>query len=248
MSKILNLQSTQQTAPTNAVQDEFIGSLPILEDSPAHSPFLGRVMEYGTRLTKKVNRRRGQARSMNSLAVLSAEPHVSYVARYKRSTGNVYDVDIGGFARMLVAAATATNYRPCIRAFRIREITVRGSTGAVGDSASVGLRYLGTNTNETNHIDDTMKIDVNAMVSKKPPRNSLAAFWHDVVTEELNTKLVTIQYFGSGECYVDVHLEVLLDVNRYVNFSLSGGSGLDVGGIYRADLSPGLDPVGVSSA
>ena len=207
----------------------------------------GRVMEFGNKTASKGRRRGGAASNMNSLAVISAEPHVSHVARYKRTSGNVYDVDVSGFAKVLVAGATATAYRPCIRAFRIKEIAVRGSAGAVGDSASVGLRYLGTNTNEINYIDETMKIDNNAMVSRKPPRNSLASFWHDVVTEELSTQLVTIQYFGSGECFVDVHIEFLIDMNRYVNYSLSGGTGLSTGGIYRADLAPGLEPVGVSS-
>jgi hypothetical protein len=206
-------------------------------------------MEFGNRTAKAARRTRRSGVAVNSLTVLSAEPHVNYTARYKRSgTGNVYDVDLAGIVKTLVAAATATTFRPCIRAFRIKEITVRGSIGAVGDSASVGLRFLGTNTNEINHIDDTMKVDVNAMVARRPPRNSLASFWHDVETGDLNTKLATVTYFGTGEFYVDVAMEFILDVNRYVNYTLTGGSGMITGGIYRGPLATGLDPVGVASA
>ena len=57
----------------------------------------------------------------------------------------------------------------------------------------------------------------------------------------------SVQYFGTGEFYVDVAIEFIMDVNRYVNYSLSGGSGLSTGGIYRGPLATGLDPVGVSS-
>jgi hypothetical protein len=248
MSKILNDNITQQASPTQTEKDDFTGSLENLGDPLQQSPYLGRVMEYGSRASNVGRRRRGQVRSSNSLEVLPAEPHVSYTARYKRSgTGNVYNIDIAGFAKTVVASSATTTYRPCIRAFRIKEITVPGSTGAVGDSASVGLRYLGTNTNETLHIDDTMKIDVNAMVTRKPPRFSLASFWHDVVSEDINTPLVTVQYFGTGEFYVDVQLEFIIDVNRYVNYSLSGAVGLVTGGIYRGDLTAGLEPVGVAS-
>jgi hypothetical protein len=231
-----------------ALQDEFTGSIENLETTPLTGPYTGRVMQYGTR-SSNVGRKKNRSRQYsNSLTVLSAEPHVHYTARYKRSdTGNVYNVDVAGIAKAIVASSTTTAYRPVIRCFRIKEVTVRGSTGAIGDSASVGLRFLGTNTNEINHIDDTMKVDVNAMVAKKPPTNSLASFWHDVVTEELNTLLFTVQYFGTGEFYVDVSIEFLIDVNRYVNYSLSGGTGLITGGVYRGDLSPGLEPVGVAS-
>jgi hypothetical protein len=246
MSKILNENSTHQTVPV-AMQDEFTGSIENLEASPLAGPFTGRVMQYGNRSSNVGHKKNRSRQYSNSLTVLSAEPRVHYTARYKRSSGNVYDVDIAGIAKAIVASSATTTYRPIIRAFRIKEVTVRGSTGAIGDSASVGLRYLGTNTNEINHIDDTMKIDVNAMVSKKPPMNSLASFWHDVVSEELNTKLFTVQYFGTGEFYVDMSFEFLIDVNRYVNYSLSGGTGLVTGGIYRGPLATGLDAVGVTT-
>jgi hypothetical protein len=228
------------------MMDEFYMSPDTIEEEAAslRQSTADAVLPFGTSMA----RRKGQT-MMNSLPVLRTEPYVVYTARYKRNgTTNVFNITIGGIARMLVASSATTTFRPVIRAFRIRKITVRGSTGAVGQTASVGLRYLGTNTNETNHIDDTMKIDENAMVGKAPPRFSIASFWHDIVSEELNTEMAAVQYFGTGSFYVDVKVDMLLDVNRYVNYSLSGGIGLITGGVYRGDLAPGLDPVGVSSA
>lgn len=225
--------------------DEFTGSLDNLPSLNTPNPYTGSVLAFGSRT---VGNGRRAKKSGNSLPILHAEPHVSYTARYKRSnTSNVFDVEVSGLAKILVAASTATTFRPIIRAFRIKCIVVRGSVGAVGDSASVGLRFLGTNTNEINFLDDTMKIDNNAKISRKPPKMSLASFWQDVETTDLTTKLFTVQYFGTGELYVDVVLDFIIDVNRYVNYSLSGGVGLNTGGIYRDALAPGLDPVGVAS-
>jgi hypothetical protein len=248
--KINDDQEQQPTLPQSETvratqeHDEFELSLETM-NSQAESVAMSirdSVMPFGTRV-----RRRGGGGS-NSLPVLRTEPYVSYVARYKRSTGNVYTITVQGLAKVLVSANATTTFRPLIRAFKIKKITIRGSAGAVGETGSVGLRYLGTNTNETNHMDETMKIDENAMVSKPPPRFSIAAFWHDIVSEELTTELASIQYFGTGNFYVDVHLDVLIDTNRYVNYSLSGGSGLVTGGVYRGNLATGLVPVGVSAA
>jgi hypothetical protein len=135
-----------------------------------------------------------------------------------------------------------------MRTFKVQNVTIRGSNGSVGSSCSVGLRYLGENTRELKFLDNTLKIDENAMVSEKPPRFSLASFWHDVESATLSTPLLEIFYFGGGEFYVDLEIVYLIDVDRYISFTLSGGSGLNQGGLYKGNLSGttsnGLLPTG----
>jgi hypothetical protein len=89
-----------------------------------------------------------------------------------------------------------------------------------------------------------MKIDNNAVVCRAPPRFSLASFWHDVTSENLDAPLFEIGYFGDGQLYVDVQLEFLLDVDRYVNFALAGGTALNPGGLYKGPLADGLVATG----
>jgi len=193
------------------------------------------VLPHGTKLAR---RGRGSARGAgNSLPVLNTEPHVHQTFRFKRAgTRNSYSITVGDLANVLVAAAGTSSYRYLMRTFRVKHVTIRGSTGAVGDSATVNLRFVGQNTNEIRYMDQTMKIDVNAMVSRTPPKMSLASFWHDVESAELSTEVFDIQYFGDGELFVDVTLEFLIDVDRYITFSLPGGTGLQAGGVYKGPL------------
>jgi hypothetical protein len=174
----------------------------------------------------------------NSLPVINVEPHMHMTFRYERiGTGNTYPVTVGDLARCFVAAASGSTYRYMVRTFRVKHVTIRGSTGSVGEAASVSLRYVGQNTNEVRLLDQTIKIDNNAVVSRAPPRMSLASFWHDVESAELSTEVFDIVYFGSGQLYVDVSMEILLDVDRYISFTLSGGTGLATGGVYKGALS-----------
>jgi len=193
------------------------------------------IMSYGTRM-----KRRGRG-SGNSLPMITLEPRVHHLFRYQREdTANSYTVNVGDLAKAIVAASTSTTYRYIMRTLRVKKVTLRGSTGTIGTSATCGLRYLGANTNEVRYQDTTAKIDVNAVVSRVPPRFSLASFWHDVTNETLSTPLFEITYFGTGELYVDLQMEFLMDIDRYVNFSLSGGTALDVGGLYKGPLATGL--------
>jgi hypothetical protein len=193
------------------------------------------VVPHGVQLTR---RRRGARGAGNSLPVLNSEPHVHMTFRYKRvGTGGEYSVTVGDVANCIVAAASTTSYRYIMRTFRIKHVTLRGSSGAVGDDASIGLRFVGQNTNEIRLMDQTLKIDENAYVSRAPPRMSLASFWHDVESSELSTEIFSVNYFGSGEFFVDMAIEFLIDVDRYITYALSGGTALQTGGIYKGPLS-----------
>jgi hypothetical protein len=171
------------------------------------------------------------------------------VFRYKRvGTTSAFTITVGDVANAIVSAASSTSYRYIMRTFKIHKVTARGSAGAVGDAATVGLRYLGENTRELRLMDHTMKIDDNAMVSQAPPLLSLASFWHDVETDTLETPIFELTYFGDGEFFVDLHMTFLIDVDRYTTYSLSGGSALDTGGIYKGPLhgtsTDGLTAIG----
>jgi len=189
--------------------------------------------------------RRGRRGSGNSIPLITLEPKVHHVFRYIRdNTANDYSVTVGDIARAIVAAASSTTYRYIMRTFRVKKVSVRGSCGAVGSTTTVSLRYLGANTNELRYQDATAKIDVNAVVCRAPPRLSLASFWHDVTADALDAPLFQISFWGSGVLYVDLHLEFLVDVDRYVTFTLAGGTALNVGGLYKGALASGLVAVG----
>lgn len=216
----------------DSIPDEFCGSV---ENLSTENPVDAGIMSYGTRM-----RRRGKG-SSNSLPILSLEPRVHHTFRYQRdNTANSYTVTVGDLAQAIVAAASANTYRYIMRTLRVKKVTVRGSTGTIGASSTVGLRYLGANTNEVRYQDVTMKIDNNASVCRAPPRFSLASFWHDVTSENLDVPLVELIYFGDGAFFVDVQLEFLIDVDRYVNFALAGGTALNPGGLYKGPLATGL--------
>ena len=220
----------------DSVQDEFCGSV---ENITAETPMSDMaITSYGTRMNRK-----GRG-TPNSLPMITLEPKTNHVFRYQRiDSTNSYVVDVGDIARAIVSASTTTTYRYIMRTFRVKKVTVRGSVGSIGTSATVSLRYLGANTNEIRYQDATFKVDGNAVVSRVPPRFSLASFWHDVTNDALTTPLFEIQYFGTGSCFVDLHMEYLTDVDRYVTFTLAGGTALNPGGLYKGGLA-GLAAVG----
>jgi len=220
--------------PSTKEEDEYI-----LGDPGVSAPDLlstAGILPVGSVLQRRSSKGRGRAG--NALPVIKVEPHVHQTFRYTRvGTGNNYAVTVGDLARAYVASASASTYRYVIRTFRLKRVTVRGSIGAVGGTNTVALRFVGQNTNEVRFLDNTLKIDENAMVSRTPPKMSLASFWHDVESAELATEVFSIEYFGTGELFVDVELEYLLDLDRYISFTLSGGTGLNVGGLYKGNLA-----------
>jgi hypothetical protein len=226
--------------------DEYIPpSIPVGDEAALSDPnLLGMVMPRGTVMRGRANggRARGGGKATsNSLPAIPVEPSVSTVFRYQRAgTANSYVITVGDIAKAVVAAASATTYRYMIRTFKIQCVTLRGSAGAVGSSAAVSLRYLGTNTSEQRILDNSSKIDVNAMVRRTPPRYSLASFWHDVESDTLSTPLIEVTYFGTGELFLDLALTYLIDVDRYIDFTLAGGTGLNNGGLYKGNLSGSL--------
>lgn len=234
-------QKLKNPKDSAAVADEFVGSVEYMEEAPPAFA-VNNVIPFGTRVARK---KKGGS---NSIPPLRAEPVFRHTFRYKRSgTGNTYDLTVGSLVRSIVAANTSTQFRPIFRTARIVKVAVRGSSGAIGNDAEVGLRFVGANTNEARIIDSTAKVDENAVVERAPPRMSLAGFWQDFESSEIDSKLAIITYFGTGELYVDLTIEAVMDVARYGTYSLGGGSGLIAGGIYLGNLDTGLDPVGGTS-
>lgn len=226
------------SSESNTERDEFVGSVENITDAPSAY----QVYSFGTRMM----RRRGAG---NNIPLITLEPRVHHVFRYQKSgETSAWTVDLQNVAEAHVAASAANQYRFIMRTFRIKKVAVRGSIANVGSQATVSLRFLGANTNEIRYQDATFKVDSNAMVVRTPPRFSLASFWHDVTNEALATQLFQIDSSGTGELYVDLHLEYLLDVDRYINFSLSAPTGgLNSGGLYKGPLGEGLIPVGGTS-
>ena len=204
-------------------------------EQQAHAAYAGMVPTG-----MKMSRSRGGA---NSLPTLPVELTVHHTFRYTRESGNLYIVTTGDIVKCLMASQTSTAARPVFRTIRIKKVTARGSC-VIGDTATVSLRYLGSNTNEVGYMDQTMKVDVNASVSRRPPGMSLASFWIDVDSSELSTQLFQVAYYGSGKFYVDLAVEAIVDCTRYVNYSLNVGTGMSPGGIYAGALNAGLVPVG----
>jgi hypothetical protein len=178
--------------------------------------------------------------------MLPAEPTMRHTFRFTRTgTATLYRIDLADLYQVIVSATASNFVRPIFRTFRILNVVVRGSISAVGETATVSLRYEGTNTNQQKYMDSTNKVDVNAMVHRKPPPFSLASFWHD--TRELvgSQILFEVEYFGAGECYLDIHMQAILDCNGDVNFSIPVGSSNVAGRLYSVPLAGGFDPVGI---
>lgn len=197
-------------------------------------------------------RRRNSNYVPNSMPMLSAEPTIKHTFRYRRSdVGSLYNITLRDLTTMLVMGATNTTYRPVFRALRLLNVAVRGSIGAVGETSTVSIRYTGVgdfgNTNEQKYMDSTNKVDHNAMVHRKPPRMSLASFWHDPNDVSLGYTVFQVEYNGTGECYMDITIQAVLDLNVHVNFLLGSGTGIVPGRMYGGGPSNGAwETVGIA--
>jgi hypothetical protein len=199
------------------------------------------------RKTKK--QAQGQRRvieARNGLPTLRANPTMGYIFRYV-TTGDItaisgFTVKISDLARAMVVASASDAFRYLFRAVKLNRVTIRSAPGTIGGTASVGIQFRGENTNEVTIMDQSTRVDHNAMVSRTPPRLSLASFWHDVTNTTDDEKDLFAIYSnndGDGTTYVDVHLSVVFDENRYINYTTQNGtlSGLATGGTYYGNLS-----------
>lgn len=200
----------------------------------------------------KTVRRRNSNYVPNSMPMLSAEPTIKHTFRYRRAdTSNFYSVTLRDLTAMLVVGATSTTYRPVFRALRLLNVALRGSIGAVGETSTVSIRYTGVgdfgNTNEQKYMDSTNKVDHNAMVHRKPPRMSLASFWHDPNDVTLSYTVFQVEYTGTGECYMDITIQAVLDLNVHVNYLLGGGVNVIPGRVYGgAPVNGAWETVGIA--
>lgn len=251
---------TKKTTATDSVASDEPG------DSLALVPYSGtnRVVPRGTvvvthgRPYKVVKNSKGKNVRQrnpnyvpNTMPMLPAEPTMRHTFRFRRAdTASLYKIDLQDLYQVIVAASAPGSIRPIFRTFRVLNVVVRGSISAVGETATVSLRYEGTNTNQQKFMDSTNKVDVNAMVHRKPPRFSLASFWHDVRELDSQQILFEIEYYGSGECYLDIHMQAVLDCNGDVNFSVPIGTTNVAGRLYSVKVGSypyggGFDPVGI---
>jgi hypothetical protein len=207
------------------------------------------AMPYTTKNVKgKLVRHKNPKYVPNAMPMLPAEPTMHHTFRFRRTnTSTLYRVDLQDLYQILVSASATNFVRPIFRTFRILNVVVRGSISAVGETATVSLRYEGTNTNQQKFMDSTNKVDSNAMVHRKPPPFSLASFWHDVRELESSQILFEVEYFGQGECYLDITLQAVLDCNGDVNFSIPNGTSNVSGRLYSLDVAGGFEPVGIIS-
>lgn len=177
----------------------------------------------------------------NGLSTISANPRLTYCFRYSTDGDGTSNVKVSDLARSMVAASANTAFRYLFRTIKIARVTIRGSAGAIGGSTTVSLKFLGENTDETTYMDSTMKVDTNAMVSRAPPRFSLASYWHDITSSTDNEKTLfqlTTKSTGAGVTFVDLHLNAVFDEERYIDYTISNNAlNLNAGGIYYGRLS-----------
>lgn len=195
---------------------------------------------------KQAQAQRRVIEARNGLPTLRANPTMGYIFRYvcDGDVGaiNGLNVKISDLARSMVVATASDAFRYLFRAVKLNRVTVRSSPGTIGGTASVGIQFRGENTNEVTIMDQSTRVGHNAMVSRTPPRLSLASFWHDVTNTTDDEKDLFALYAsndGNGVSYVDVHLSVVFDENRYINYTTQNGSltGLATGGTYYGNLS-----------
>jgi hypothetical protein len=228
-----------KAAESSMVPHGTIMSKPVLAKKNARG-----ATQHKSKKTMQGMRRVGEAR--NGLPTLRANPTMGYIFRY-RSSGDIAEdqaqqVKISDIARSMVAAVDGDSYRYLFRAVRLNKVTIRSAPGSIGGSASVGIQFRGENTNEVTIMDQSTRVDHNAIVSRTPPRLSLASFWHDI-TNTTDDEKVLFSIFtnssGTGISYVDMHVSVVFDEYRYINYIIQNNSlsGLNAGGLYYGNLS-----------
>jgi hypothetical protein len=193
---------------------------------------------------KQAQAQRRVIEARNGLPTLRANPTMGYIFRYV-STGDVTGgivIKISDLARSMVVASASDAFRYLFRAIKLNRVTVRSAPGTIGGTSNVGIQFRGENTNEVTIMDQSTRVDHNAMVSRIPPRLSLASFWHDVTNttdDEKDLFSIYAHNTGDGTSYVDIHLSVVFDENRYINYTTQNGtlSGLAIGGTYYGNLS-----------
>jgi hypothetical protein len=194
--------------------------------------------------SKRTNVSRTQRPSNNGLPQMSANPKLTYTFRYKTTGDGNVNVKVSDLARSMVAASSSNSFRYLFRTVKLEHVAIRAAASSVGESATVKLQFLGENTDETTYMDSTMRIDHNACVSRRPPKFSLASFWHDVTSSTDNEKSlfnVSTSTAGGADTYVDVTIHAVYDEQRYIDYVISNNSlsGLNAGGLYYGNLSEG---------
>lgn len=183
----------------------------------------------------------------NSLPPLRANPTMTYTFRYSTNKSGSCVVKLSDIARSMVAASADDSYRYLFRTIRVDSIAVRSNIGDVGQTSTIRLQWLGENTDEILHMDSTMRIDHNACVAMRPPRFSLASFWHDITSstdDEKQLCRILSSLNGTspadGVTFIDVTLHVVYDESRYINYVIQDSSitpALNAGGLYYGNLS-----------
>jgi hypothetical protein len=209
------------------------------------------VATKGRKGQKMVKRHYASPMAANGLPPLAANPRLNYTFRYKTTGDGGANVKISDLARSMVAAATANSFRYLFRTLKLNSVAIRAAPSNIGEGATVKLRFLGANTDETTYMDTSLRVDHNAYLMRKPPAFSLASFWHDVTssTDDVAILSVATNTTGTADTYVDINLSVVFDESRYINYSISNAalSGLSPGGLYYGNLSessPDFVPVG----
>lgn len=248
----LALAPPMAVSPEPPLDDNIIViDIPELGAPARHLTSEHNTVPVGVHMMNVKRGKKGRQVTGNGLSTIPANPRLTYCFRYAATGDGISNVKVSDLARSMVAASANNAFRYLFRTIKLNRVTIRGSAGQIGGSTTVSLKFLGDNTDETTYMDSTMKVDTNAMVSRAPPRFSLASYWHDITSSTDNEKelfQLTTSSTGAGVTFVDLHISAVFDEERYIDYTISNNNlSLNAGGLYYGRLSAGnptYSPVG----
>lgn len=173
---------------------------------------------------------------------IRSEMKGNHVFRFTGADAQETDVTVATLLKVCVAATGATAARPCFTSVRLRRISIWSPVPSIGATPTfAAIRYEGTNTDDSTWYDTSAVLDDMAHVSKAPPRNSIAAFWHHSDIADISLKLAFVSM--AADSIVDLLIEWVMD-DTSVNsaYTFTGGTGMTAGTLYYGKLGSYTQP------
>lgn len=188
---------------------------------------------------RQVHRKRRTRNALRYPPTLRAELKGRQVFRYTGTAAMEADITVANLLKTVGAASGSTAVRPIFTSIRLLRISIWTPVQAIGSAPTFcALRYEGTNTDDTTHYDTSAVADDMAHVSKPPPRNSVASFWHHSDLADTSLKLAWVSL--GPDSVVDMHVEYVVDDNAVNSvYTYTGGSGMTAGCLYYGALGSG---------
>jgi len=210
---------------------------------------------------KRTSRKSGSSKRMNNVEPRSqlaqqfkSQKIYRKTQRYFVSTNNnsalMYNqellLSVGGMA------TTATNLAPMAESFKLNRVRVWGSPSSVGTACSVQVNWFpSASTSLTyvpglEYISTSCNTAVNAYISCKPPKNSLASFWQN---SQSNLALFKLTVPAGGIIELDVSFILL--TNDLLPTAYTTSTTMSVGYVYVVALDASthsITPIGVPFA